>query len=139
MNKSALFSIHPTHMNNIMKGFKTFEYRRQRPKHKISHIVFYCTSPISMIVAVAEVIDIISDKPNKVWNKTSFGSGLSHTAFRTYFNTRTIANAFALGNVYRLSVPLALRQLTCLKSPPQSFCYLSENDMALIMDSTQQI
>jgi len=134
MIKSALFSIHPTHLNNILKGSKIFEYRRQRPKCKVSHIAFYCTTPVNMIVAVAEVIDTITDKPSRIWDKTSFASGLPRAVFREYFHARSTANAFVLGKVYKLSTPLPLRRLTGPKAPPQSFCYLNDNDISIIMD-----
>jgi predicted transcriptional regulator/adenylate kinase len=137
MNRSALFSINPEHLANILTGKKVFEYRKVTPRHNISRIVFYCTAPVKKIVAVAEVVDRVIGSPTYVWNATSFASGVSRFYFRDYFSEHSKAIAYVLGNVYEMSTPMDLSDLTGHKLPPQSFYYLEEVDMNLISQCQQ--
>lgn len=134
MGSAVLISIHPKHVANILCGRKIFEYRKVIPQQDVSHLVFYCTAPIMRIVAVAEILGCIVGSPTRVWNTTSFGSGISRRFFREYFYGQRSASAFSLGKVYEMNEPLDLSLLTEVKSPPQSFCYLDYDDMKLVSE-----
>lgn len=47
ISKAVLISIHPEHVANILSGVKIFEYRKVIPVHEVSHLVLYCTPPVS--------------------------------------------------------------------------------------------
>lgn len=132
MSNVVLISIHPEHATNILSGKKTFEYRKVVPKNDISHLVLYCTGPIKKIFAVVEVLGCVTGSPYKVWNETSFGSGISRHFFRQYFSGQRIANAFQLGRVYQVSKPIDLTALSRKQLAPQSFCYLDDVDVKMI-------
>lgn len=128
----VLMSIHLEHALNIIRGEKIFEYRRILPKGDVSHIALYATSPTKKIVAIAEVTGSITGSPTKVWNITSFGSGITHKYYKEYFTGRKFAGALSIGRVYELKTPLELSQLSGVKNPPQSYCYLDDSNAKII-------
>ncbi|TLS68127.1 hypothetical protein FEF65_03785 [Mariprofundus erugo] len=132
MSRYALISIHPEHVSNILAGNKVFEFRKVIPSKDVSHLVLYCTAPVKKIVAVAEVVDCLVGAPSRIWTQTSYGSGISRQFFRDYFSGQRSASAFVLGNVYEMTTPMELSELTGQKVPPQSFYYLDDADMELI-------
>lgn len=133
MGKAVLISIHPRHVTNILSGRKIFEYRKVMPSQDVSHLVLYSTAPVMKVVAVAEVVGRIVGAPSKVWDLTSFGSGISRSFFRVYFAGQRQACALSLGRVYELVSPMGLSSLAGVKTPPQSFSYLNEDDIGLIL------
>lgn len=62
-----LLSINPEHVENILKGSKRYEYRKVRCRAEVDKILLYSTSPISQVVGEAEVVKVIEDKPDVVW------------------------------------------------------------------------
>ncbi|MDX8406224.1 MAG: AAA family ATPase [Mariprofundus sp.] len=132
MSRYALVSIHSEHVSNILAGNKVFEYRKVIPSKDVSHLVLYCTAPVKKIVAVVEVVGCLVGAPSRIWTQTAYGSGISRQFFRDYFSGRRSASAFVLGNVYALTMPMELRELTGQKTPPQSFYYLDHADIELI-------
>ncbi|AEM46873.1 hypothetical protein Acife_0671 [Acidithiobacillus ferrivorans SS3] len=139
MGRAALISIHPQHVANILSGMKIFEYRKVVPQYEVSHLVFYCTAPVMKIVAVAEVLGCIISSPTRVWNITSAGSGISRRFFREYFYGQKTASAFSLGKVYEMRESLGLSCLSGVKAPPQSFYYLDDADMRVILENQSAI
>lgn len=139
MGKAVLISIHPRHVDNILGGTKIFEYRKVMPSQDVSHLVLYSTAPVMKIVAVAEVVGRIVGSPTRVWNVTSFGSGISRSFFREYFAGQRQACALSLGRVYELVSPMGLSSLAGVKTPPQSFSYLNEEDIGQILKNRSKV
>lgn len=138
MVKMVLMSIHPEHASNIIRGEKIFEYRKVLPKGDVSHIALYATSPTKKVVAIAEVTGFISGSPTKVWNVTSFGSGITLKYYKEYFGGRKSAGALSIGRVYELKKPLELSQLSGVKIPPQSYCYLDDSNAKVINENRKR-
>jgi len=133
MGKMILLSIHPEHASNIISGEKIFEYRKLLPKQEVSHLALYSTFPVKRIVAVAEVIGCVIGSPTMVWSATSFGSGIPQRFFREYFHGRKAASAFSIGSVFEMKEPLPLSCLSGIKIPPQSYCYLNEQNTKKVL------
>ncbi len=127
MSKSILISIHPEHVKNIISSKKVFEYRKYVPKDEVERLVIYVTSPIKKIVAVAEVLNILSASPSSLWKQTDKGGAINRTFFNDYFKNRKMARAFSLGKITELKAPLELSHIDNV-TPPQSFRYLSDNE-----------
>lgn len=139
MSRAVLISIHPEHVANILSGEKVFEYRKVMPTQDILYLVLYCTAPVKRIVAVVEVIGRREGAPSRVWADTAYGSGITRKFYRDYFSGKSNAGSFTLGNVYELSEPLELADLSSCKAPPQSFCYLSAHDTNQILKKASPI
>ncbi|MFD2160613.1 hypothetical protein ACFSW8_17035 [Rubritalea tangerina] len=133
MKRSILLSIHPTHVKNILNGSKFFEYRRVIPKEEVSHVVIYSTAPVSRVVAIARIEEIISESPSNTWRLTKSGAGIGKVFYDSYFTGRNIANALKLSNIVELEEPLRLNAIGESMKPPQSFCYVEAHTISDLM------
>ena len=122
---TILLSINPEHVENIINGTKKYEFRRVKCKRKIDKILIYATSPIKMIVGEADVLDVIEDSKERVWEATSTYSGISEQFFYEYYFDKQQAVAYKLGKVNTFSNPVSLDSVG-IKVAPQSFVYLAD-------------
>ena len=118
-----LLSINPEHVENILNGTKQYEFRKVRCRADVDKIVIYATSPQKMVVAEAEIEDIIEDDVTDVWRQTSAFAGISYAFFRAYYRGKKKAVAYKLGKVKAYKKPRRLSDYD-VAYPPQSFIYL---------------
>jgi len=118
-----LLSINPEHIENILCGKKLFEYRKVRCKSDVDKIIMYATAPQKMVVAEAEIEEIIEDEINEVWRQTREFAGISYEFFRAYYKGKKKAVAYRLRNVEAYERPRQLSEYG-VEYPPQSFVYL---------------
>ncbi len=139
MSKAVLISIYYEHLAKILSGDKVFEYRKVMPSQSVSHLVFYCTQPVKKVVAVADVAGRLDGPPSRIWSDTGYGAGITRKYYRDYFTGRKSASCFALGNVYELAEAFELAALSSCKVPPQSFCYLNDDDTEKIFNKLPDV
>ena len=118
-----LLSINPEHVQNILVGKKKFEFRKVRCRSDVDTIIIYATSPVMKVVAEAEVLDVIEDHPNDVWDIASEYAGISKDFFDKYYEGKTKAVAYHLGRVKEYSIPRNLSEYG-VNFAPQSFVYV---------------
>ena len=118
-----LMSINPEHVDNILAGTKKFEFRKTKCKEKIDSIIIYSTFPIMRVVAEVEVKDIIEDTPQAVWSNTRTAAGIDKMFFDRYYDGRSTAVAYVLGEVKKFSNPKVLSDYG-VKAAPQSYVYV---------------
>jgi predicted transcriptional regulator len=118
-----LLSINPEHVESILSGRKQFEFRKVRCKSDVDKIVIYCTAPQKMVVAEADIEEIIEDEVIEVWRQTKKLAGISYTFFRQYYKGKKKAVAYKLSNVKAYKEPRRLSDYG-LSYAPQSFVYL---------------
>ena len=118
-----LLSINPEHVENILNGNKQFEFRKIRCRANVDKIVIYATSPIMKVVGEVDVINIISDIPERVWQLTSEFAGISKQFYDKYYKDKKIAIAYHLGDIVKYEEPLSLEAFG-ISYAPQSFVYL---------------
>ncbi|MCD8309260.1 MAG: ASCH domain-containing protein [Clostridia bacterium] len=123
MKKKILISINPEHVENILNGTKKYEYRKIAAKQDISSIIIYETTPVKMVVAEAEIVDVLMLSPEELWKQTKNESGISKDFFDDYFQDREIAYAYKLGNIKIYDTPKLLSDYG-IKAAPQSFVYI---------------
>ena len=75
------------------------------------------------VVGEVDVLDILVNSPDVVWNETSKYAGITKRFFDKYYNRRDKAVAYHLGNVRKFKIPKNLSDYG-LKSAPQSFVYI---------------
>lgn len=119
-----LLSINPEHVENIFAGTKQYEFRKTKCKEKVEKIIIYSTFPVMKVVGEAKVKDVLVNRPDVVWNKTSELSGISKCFFDEYFHGRDKAVAYHLENVKKYRIPKDLSEYG-IKNAPQSFVYVS--------------
>lgn len=121
----VLLSIRPEYAKKIFNGKKKYEYRRVIFKNRNIHsIVVYATKPIKKIIGEFEIDEILSDRPNKIWEKTYKYSGISKEYFDLYTNSKEIIYAIKIGNYKLYQKPKLLTCKKKIKSAPQSFIYI---------------
>jgi predicted transcriptional regulator len=118
-----LLSINPEHVENILSGKKQYEFRKVRCKSDVDKIIIYSTAPQKMVVAEAEIEEIIEDEIIEVWRQTKALAGISYDFFRAYYKGKKKAVAYKLVNVEVYEEPRSLSYYG-ITFPPQSFVYL---------------
>lgn len=118
-----LLSINPEHVENIMNGSKLFEFRKVKCKDDVDKIIIYSTSPVMQVVGEAQVLEIIVDNPESVWEITSEFSGISKLFYDKYYENKGKAVAYRLGKVKKYLEPLKLSDFG-VNFAPQSFVYV---------------
>ena len=120
---AILLPIKPVYTSKILEKNKLYEYRKNRCQKDINRIIIYCTSPIKKVLGEVEVIEIISNTPEKLWQETKEYSGISKDKYMQYFKNKTIAYAYKLCKVTVYDPPKTLADLG-INFYPQSFIYL---------------
>ena len=118
-----LLSIDPEHVENILAGIKTYEFRKVASRRAPTRIVIYSTAPVSLVVGEVEVLGVLGGSPEEIWETTAKGSGISKEFFDYYYRGRSRAIAYRLGKVTRYPRPQKLTDIG-VASAPQSFVYL---------------
>lgn len=135
--KALLVSIHPRYAVRILKGGKTVELRRIRPRvHGETILLIYVSSPVKALKAIARVERITAAKPDKLWEQVAHCAGLSQAEFKSYFSNVNIGYAIHLKEVWQLPQPILLSELRELWPgfrPPQSYKYLSDNETSKLI------
>lgn len=131
---AVLISIHPEHVNNILSGNKKIEFRRKWAKSPVSSIVIYSTSPVCRIVAVAEIENVVTATPFKLWELCrSQSGGISQKELYSYLSGVAEGRAISLKNVREFNNIINPRDLFGDDfRPPQSFRYLSKSEFSKI-------
>ncbi|WP_443738715.1 AAA family ATPase [Treponema sp.] len=135
--KQVILPIHPEYVAKILTGEKTFEYRKKVPID-VTHVLIYETSPISKIVAIGEVAEVLFGEKNNIWKQTSYSGGIKKDFFDEYFEKKENAYAIRFRNIYKLPDFLDISNFG-MKTAPQSYIKLSDYDINSIMDSQNKI
>lgn len=110
----------------ILFGDKLFEYRKRMPKRPISQIVIYETAPMSRVVGTVDVCGVLEAEPGELYERTSYGAGISREDYDEYFRGCEKAYAFELGSHVMFDCCPSVERYG-LKGAPQSFAYVKED------------
>ena len=122
----ALLSIKPEFAEKIFSGKKGFEFRKASFSRDVTSIVLYVTYPVGKIVGEFDVVKIIEDTPQSLWEQTHEQAGITKTFFFHYFKGRKKAFAIKIGEARKYSEAIDPYKDDALFIPPQSFRYLGE-------------
>lgn len=109
----------------ILFGDKLYEYRRRIPRRPVSQIVIYETAPMSMVVGTVDVRGVLEAEPGELYERTSYGAGISRADYDEYFRGCEKAYAFELGVPVMFDCCQSVERYG-LKVAPQSFAYVKE-------------
>ncbi len=137
--RAILLSVFPEYVEKIISGEKRFEFRKHTPSENVDFIVFYATAPTAKILCVAEVDEIISDNPERLWRTTALFSGVDQGFYDKYYRGVDMAYAYKLGRVYRLRTPISLSNKNLKISPPQTFRYLTPKQFSYVKKSSKLV
>ena len=119
-----LISIKPEYVSEILSGRKKYEYRKVKAKKdNIDKMIIYATAPIMKVVAEIEILNILEDSPDLIWEYTKKYSGITKSFYDKYYKNKDTAVAYQLGRIEEYDVPKELSELGIFYSP-QSFIYI---------------
>lgn len=118
-----LISIKPQFVEKILSGEKMFEFRKTLPAQRVDKILIYSSYPVCAVVGEAEVLNIISTSPKKLWEETKNQSGIDSEFFFKYFAGKDTAYAYKLGKITKYPIAKRLSDFG-VKCAPQSFVYI---------------
>lgn len=120
----AFLPIKPEYARRIVAGEKRFEFRKANFATPVSHIVIYASTPVKMIIGVAEVTSVDISSPSATWENTKHAAGISRSAFREYFYGKKQACAIVFDKVHALNRWLSPDEIVEGFKIPQSFVYV---------------
>jgi predicted transcriptional regulator len=127
---AILLSVKPKFANLIVEGSKRVELRRTIPAQNVGTIAIYSSSPVQMIVALADVKEIIEASPTKLWDiSKGNGGGLTKAELLAYFEGKKTGFALMLENVRVYGKPVQPTKVFKPFSAPQSFKYLTPKEL----------
>jgi predicted transcriptional regulator len=104
---AIVLSIDPTFLGWLNAGDKSFEYRKNHPSDKISHIIFFDNKALSL-VAIADVVETVAGDPLEISELTWRRSGTTVDGLMSYFGDRPVGFATELKNFRALPNPISL-------------------------------
>ena len=116
-------SIKPKYANKIFIGEKLYELRKKIFQKKVTSIVIYSSSPISMIIGEVEIDDIIIGSPVSIFEQFEDKICISRNDYFSYFSGKNTAYAIRIGKVHKYPIPKKLSDFG-IKRAPQSYIYL---------------
>lgn len=123
---TILLPIRKEHSDNIFKGIKKYEYRRNLPNAKLKRILVYESRGCGLIVGEFEVADIIKDDKSKLWQLTSEGGNINQWQFEKYYKDKKYGYAIKIGRVLRYPQGKALSEFG-LSRAPQNYVWVEKS------------
>lgn len=140
VSSTVLISIQPEYAKKILSGEKKLEFRRRWTPRSVKTLVIYATAPIQRIVGFATVAGVTQGTPSELWDLTrQCEGGISKPKLLAYLKNSRTGVAIELSKV--TSVPGGIDPWICLGRgfrPPQSFRYLSQDELARITSARRQ-
>ena len=129
---NLLISVKPHWAEKIASGEKTWELRKVRPRDSAKNVIIYATSPVSKIVCIATLDNVICTKVGEMLLYLYHDKNhacISELEFLKYYRDKDRAYVLVLSNPQPLDIPLLeIRELKPNFHPPQSYIYLDDND-----------
>ncbi|MER6206866.1 ASCH domain-containing protein [Streptomyces sp. NPDC001642] len=127
-----LLSVHPRFATAILAGTKTVEVRRQRVAAPPgTPVLLYATAPTMAIVGLARITSVRVASPREVWSASRTKAGISRREYDEYMSGALQASGLSLEAPVTFEVPVPLAALRASGSfhPPQSYRYLTGEDL----------
>lgn len=122
----VLLSIKPKYAKQIFQGTKKYELRKKVWNLGTKNIVVvYASEATKKIIGEFYTTKVISDTPEKIWNKYKDKLGISEEEYFKYFEGRTVAYAIKIKNFIKYKVPISLKEIRDTRAP-QAYMYLED-------------
>ena len=123
--EDILISVHPRHVDSMVRGVKTVELRRRPLKLAYGcRVWIYSTLPRGSVEVLGIVRTVAAAPPSAIWRDYGRWSGITKAEFDAYYEGAEAAYAIVFSSVEKLDLPFALAEIRRhLNSfhPPQFF------------------
>ncbi|MEE3623210.1 hypothetical protein UCD39_04320 [Nitrospirillum sp. BR 11752] len=123
--EDILISVHPRHVDSMVRGVKTVELRRRPLKLAGGcRVWIYSTLPRGSVEALGIVRTVVAAPPPAIWRDYGLESGITKAEFDAYYEGADTAYAIVFSSIENLDLPFALaeiRQHLNSFHPPQFF------------------
>lgn len=127
--KAVLLSVLPKYAAQISSGIKRVEFRRAWTPESVAVLMIYATAPISRVIGVARIREVIKASPTTLWRYAKdYGGGVSRRELYAYMNGKDKGFALLLESVALLDPPVDPRRVYSTFRPPQSFRFLAPDE-----------
>ena len=129
MTPGAIFlSVRPQYAEKILRGEKSVELRRVRPRLSPGDVVvMYVSSPQREIKAFLLVEEVLEASPTDLWDLVGSRAGVTKSEYQDYFEGIDYGVGIVVSVAQNLKKPLSLDELRMVAPdfrPPQSFRYV---------------
>lgn len=138
----VLLSVRSPHVDRLLDGTKTIEFRRRRwnvPDG--ARVLLYASRDHRAIVGSLTVKKTHVGSRTAIWDAHGDRSGLTRQEYRDYFAGADIAVAIEVQDIARLPEPLDLTELR-RRSPgflvPQSYRFLRRDELRVTLNGERQ-
>jgi predicted transcriptional regulator len=137
-----LLSIRPQYADKIFDGTKTVELRRIRPKLEAGDwVLVYVSTPVQALIGMFQVDRVEESSPNRLWTQVRGQAGVTRKEFDLYYMGADRAYGIFLKTTRQLPQPINLEYLKQVLSgfqPPQSYRYLTQDEIRLVDNEGQR-
>lgn len=134
----VLMSVRSPHVDRLLSGVKTVEFRR-RPWRVPdgTTVLLYGSRERRAIVGSMVVKSTTVGSPTAIWASHGSKSGLTRSEYRSYFSGSDVSVAIEVGDVRRLEKALSLCELR-RRSPtfhvPQSYRFVPPDELHAVLN-----
>lgn len=134
----VLLSVRSPHVDRLLAGTKTIEFRRRRwnvPDG--TRVLLYGSRQQQAIVGSIVVEATHVGSRTAMWDRYGPASGLTRQEFRGYFTSADVAVAIKVSSPRKLTEPLTLGELR-RRSPgfhvPQSYRFIQADELGIVLN-----
>ncbi len=138
----VLLSVRSPHVERLLSGAKTVEFRRRPWKVPDgATVILYESRSRRAIVGSLIVESTAVGSRSAIWASYGARSGLTRREYRKYFAGATVAVAISVGQVRQLDEPLTLDELR-RRNPafhvPQSYRFMAVNELGVVLNGERR-
>lgn len=123
--EDILISVHPRHVDSMVRGVKTVELRRRPLKLTDGcRVWIYSTLPRGSVEALGIVRSVVAAAPAKLWRDFGAQSGITKAEFDSYYKDAHTAYAIVFSSIEKLDLTFGLAEIRQHRTgfqPPQFF------------------
>jgi predicted transcriptional regulator len=135
-DRLMVMSIHPRHVQAILRGTKTVELRRTRPDIEPGQpVAIYATTPSAALVATCQIARIQVDTPARLWAAVHDNAAVRRQEYDDYFGGAEVAVALHLSAVTPLTNAVTLSQMRSAGpfTPPQTWHFFDRRRLSALL------
>jgi len=138
----VLLSVRSPHVERLLSGAKTVEFRRRRWRVPAgATVLLYGSRNRRAIVGSFTVESTAVGSLSQIWDSFGSRSGLTRDEYLQYFVGATVAVAINVGGVRQLDEPLTLAEIR-RRSPtfrvPQSYRFMHTDEVGVVLNGERR-